>query len=118
MAAAAELGDRAELGRALGGLVADGLATLPVAPQECVDVPVAEAVDRLDDLALERQPAHLAVGDHREAGVLLQRHAEVDGAIFDDLEGGPADAPRRQRRLRLEQRGRAQQAADNVGAGP
>ena len=77
----AEDGDR----RTLDALVAD-LVAVPVAPEERVEVPVAEALDRLRELALKRQTTHLAVGDHSETGVFLQTDRRLDSCVLHPLE--------------------------------
>ena len=59
------------------------LAALPLAPEKGVQVPVAEALDRLGHLALERETPHLAVGDDVDARVLLEPKRLVDGGVLD-----------------------------------
>ena len=59
---------------------------MPLAPQERIEVPLAEAVDRLGHLALEREPAHLAVGDDVEAGLFLETERRIDGGVLDAFE--------------------------------
>ena len=70
-----------------GGAVADVVA-VPVAPQVGLEGDVAEAVDGVGQAALERQPAHLAVGDDVDAGGLLQLDGGVDGAVLGALQLG------------------------------
>ncbi len=92
------------------------LLRVPVAPQERVEVPGCEAVDRRGQLALEREPAHLAVGHDLEAGLLLQREGPVDRPVLGTSELLGGDLPGRVESLRLEQLRRTQQAADDVRA--
>ena len=89
---------------------------MPVAPQECIQIPLAEPLDRLGELTLERQAPHLAVGDHGEPGILLQADGRVDRRILDTLELGRTDLAELQAPARRQQLGRPQQAADDVGA--
>ena len=73
-------------------------------------------VDRGRELALEREPAHLAVRDDVEPGVLLQRERFVDGPVLDLLEGGVRELAGFEPPPCLEQSGRSEEAADDVGA--
>ena len=63
-----------------------------LAPEEGVEVPVAEAVDRLDHLALEREAAHLAVRDDVEPGLGLAAERLVDGRVLG-VRGSRRDLP-------------------------
>ena len=101
--------------RALDDHVAQ-LLRVPLAPEKRVEVPLAEAIHGGRHLALEGEPAHLAVGDHVETGVRLQREGRVDGAVLDRLELRAGEAAGRQALLRLQQLGRPEQAADHVGS--
>jgi hypothetical protein len=62
-----------------------------------------EAVYGIDHLALERFPAHLAVGDDRETGPFLERDRQVDGPVLDALELGGGDPTLREAAPSLEQ---------------
>src|SRR5262249_28272796 len=84
---------------------------LPAAPQERVEIPVAEAVDGLHHLALEGQPAHLAVRDDVQPRLGLTVEHFVDGGV---LRG--AQLVRVSALARGEQLGRTQEAADDVRA--
>src|SRR5262245_21391782 len=53
---AREPADHAEIGRPLAASFPDGAIAVPMAPQECIDIPIAEAVDSLGHLALEGEP--------------------------------------------------------------
>jgi hypothetical protein len=64
---------------------------VPVTPQKCANVPLTKAFDGLDHLALERQPSHLAVRHHREAGLFLLGDRFVYGPILDALVGWSGD---------------------------
>ena len=78
---------------------------------------LVEAFERVDQVAVERVPPHLAVGDDVEAGGFLQRDGLVDGAILDSLELGRRSARRARARVaRVQQVGGAQQAADDVAS--
>src|SRR5437870_10671041 len=81
-----EPADHAEIDRPLAAPLSDGAVAMPMAPQECIDVPGAEAVDSLGHLALERKPPHFAVGHDVEPGCLLEGNGLVDGAILYGLE--------------------------------
>jgi hypothetical protein len=99
---------------ALDMLVAH-LGAVPVAPQERVEIPVAEALDRLGELALERQAAHLAVRDHGKSRVFLQADRRIDRGILDALELGRTDLASVPALPGVEQLGRPEKAADYVG---
>src|SRR5581483_1569561 len=61
--------------------VADHVA-LPVAPEERVEIPLPEAVDRLDHLALEGEAPHLAVRDDVHPGHALSQQHLVDRRVL------------------------------------
>jgi hypothetical protein len=69
----------------------DGAVATPMAPQERIDVPGAEAVDSLGHLALERKPPHFAVGHDVEPAASWR---EIDGAILYGLELRVTKTPR------------------------
>jgi hypothetical protein len=94
--------------------VADRLVTLPITPEERIHVPFTKALDRLNHLALEREPPHLAIRKHREAGRFLLRHRFVYGPVLDPLVGWSGDLAGAKTLLRLQQPGRPQQAPDDV----
>jgi hypothetical protein len=89
--------------------------TLPVTPEKCADVPFTKAFDGLDHLALERQPPHLAIRQHREAGFFLPGDRFVHGAILDALVGRSRNLASAQALLCLQQPWRPQQAPHDVG---
>src|ERR1051325_4966066 len=93
------------------------LVAVPVAPEERVHVPVAEAVDRGRKLALEGEAPHLSVGDHVKAGLLLKPQRPVDGIVLDSLERGRIELAGLHTLLGVEERRWTQQAADDVRAG-
>jgi hypothetical protein len=66
--------------------VADLLFAVPGAPEVGVSGRLPEALDRLGELALERDAAHLAVGDDPEARLFLEPHGFVHGPILYPLE--------------------------------
>ena len=87
---------------------------MPIAPEERIQIPFTKALDGLNHLALERQPPHLAVGQHREAGLFLLGHRFVYGPVLDDLVAGSSDLARAKALLRGQQPRRPQQASDYV----
>ena len=90
---------------------------MPLAPEKGIDVPIAKAVDGLNQLTLKREPAHFAIGDHLESRRLLQRDRLIDGTVLDPLELRPRHVALGQRRPRRQQLGRVEQASDNIGVG-
>ena len=74
------------------------------------------AVDAIDEARPVRGAAELAVGDRFEPGLLLQRHRVADGAVLDRLELVVGETVLAPGAVRLAQLGRAQQAADVIGA--
>ena len=74
-----------------------------------------EALYGLDHLALEGFPAHLAVGDDREAGTLLERDRPVNGPVLDALKLGGGDLTPREAPPGFEKLRRAQEAPNDVG---
>jgi hypothetical protein len=101
--------------RPLDGRVPD-LLSVPLAPEEGVEVPLAEPLDRLRQLALEGEPSHLAVGDDVQARFLLEPDRLVDGAVLNPLELWRSDLAAVQPVARLEQPSRPEEASDHVGA--
>src|SRR6266436_1536970 len=81
-----EPADHAEIDRPVAASLPDGAVATPMAPQECIDVPGAEAGDNLGHLALKRKPPHFAVGHDVEPRCLLEGNGLIDGAIFYGLE--------------------------------
>jgi hypothetical protein len=61
-------------------------SSLCQSPQERVEIPAAQALDRLRELALKRQTTHFAIGDHGEAGIPLQADHPLDSCVLDHLE--------------------------------
>ena len=59
--------------------------TMPIPPKKSTQVPLTKTFNGLYHLALERQPTHLAVRQHCEAGLFLLGDRFVYGAVFDAL---------------------------------
>ena len=74
------------------------------------------AFDRVAKTVLEIKPAHLAVGDHVEARVLLQPHRLAHRVVLDRMQRVRGDLAVIERNARLLDDFRPQQAADHVGA--
>src|SRR5262245_3491126 len=110
-----EPADHGEIDRPIAALLPAGAAAMPMAPQECIDVPGAEAVDSLGHLALERKPPHFAVGHDVEPRCLLERDGLIDGAIFYGLELRVTQTPGHPVVPSFAQRSRPQKTADNIG---
>ena len=91
------------------------LVAVPFTPQERVEVPLPEALDRLEKLALERQAPLFPVGRHRQAGRLLGSDDLVDRPVLDAFEGRRGELPPVAALTGDEQRLGTQQAADDVG---
>jgi hypothetical protein len=87
---------------------------LPLAPEERVEVPLAEALDGSRELTLKRESAHLAVGDDREACLLLELEGVVDRLVLHPLERGGRQLPLGELLLRCEQVWRAKKTPDDV----
>ena len=115
MAAAGEAVDDTEVARALEPAVAGVPIAAPVPPQEGVEIEVAEATYRFRQLALEGEATHLSVSNYLQPGLFLKGHGLVDGLVFQRLEGGVGEGGGRQVPTRVEQIGRAEEAADDVG---
>jgi hypothetical protein len=62
----------------------------------------------------KRESAHLAVGDDREACLLLELEGVVDRLVLDPLERGGRQLTLRELLLRCEQVGRAKETPDDV----
>ena len=104
-------GDRRTLDLHVTELVAP-----PSTPQERVDVPFREAVDGLGELALEREAAHLAVGEDREAGCFLQTDGVVDRRVLDALERRVRELVPREPLARVDEVGWTEEAPDDIGS--
>ena len=91
------------------------LVAVPVAPEIGLERHLAEALDGVRQPALERQPAHLAVGHDLDAGLLLQRHGRVHRRILDRLELGRRHLAGLEPVPGFEQCRGPQQAADHIG---
>ncbi len=74
--------------------IEDRAVAMPMAPQECIDVPGPEAVDGLGHLALERKPPHFVVGHDVEPRRLLKADGLIDGAILYGFELRVTKTPR------------------------
>ena len=57
-----EPADHAEIDRAVAAPLSDRAVAMPMAPQECINVPGTETVYSLGHLTLKRKPPHFAVG--------------------------------------------------------
>ena len=106
--------DHRHLGRPLDDLVAE-LVGVPLAPQPGVEPRALHARRRRHELGLEGLAPQLAVGHHRAAGLLLERHDLAHRGVLDGLERDRVEPPLGIRRPRLQQRARAQQAPDVIG---
>ena len=107
----------AQRGGALLLQVADPFIALPVAPEEGVEVELAEALDRLRHLALEREPTYLAVGENLQPRLLLRGDSPVDCGVLDALELRRPDPSRVEVFAGGQQFRRSDHAADYVGVG-
>src|SRR6266478_9582318 len=112
-----EPADHAEIDRPVAASLPDGAVATPMAPQECIDVPGAEAVDSLGHLALKRKPPHFAVGHDVEPRCLLEGNGLIDGAIFYGLELRVTKTPGHPVVPRSAQRDRPEKTANNIGMG-
>ena len=75
---------------------------------------LVEPLERIDQVAVERVAAHLAIGDHVEAGRVLQGDRFVDGAVLDGLELRGVISPRACRPRASIRNAGPQEAADDV----
>jgi hypothetical protein len=89
---------------------------VPLAPEEGVQVPLAEPLDRLRELALKGEATQLAVRDDVETGFFLKPDHGVDRAVLDALELRWSDLAAPQPLACFEQLWRPEQASDDVGA--
>src|SRR6266436_8226542 len=112
-----EPADHAEIDRPVAASLPDGAVATPMAPQECIDVPGAEAGDNLGHLALKRKPPHFAVGHDVEPRCLLEGNGLIDGAIFYGLELRVTKTPGHPVVPRSAQRDRPEKTANNIGMG-
>src|SRR5215831_18111679 len=87
---------------------------MPMAPQECIDIPGAEAVDSLDHLTLEGKPPHFAVGHDVEPRCLLEGDRLIDGPVLYGLELGVTETPGLPLAPRFAQRDRPKKTANNI----
>src|SRR5215467_1405220 len=88
---------------------------MPMAPQECIDIPCAEAIDSLDHLALEGKPPHFAVGHDVEPRYLLEGDGLIDGPVLYGLELGVTETAGLPLVPRFAQRDRPNKTANNIG---
>src|SRR5262252_7002128 len=109
-----EPADHAEIDRPVAALLPDGAVAVPMAPQECIDVPRTEAVDSFGHLALERKPPHFAVGHDVEPRCLLEGDGLIDGTILYGLELRVTKTPGHPVVPRSAQRNRPEKTANNV----
>src|SRR5215472_1016549 len=110
-----EPADHAEIYRSVAASLPHGAVASPMAPQECIDIPDAEAVDSLEHLALEGKAPHFAVGYDVEPRRLLERDGLIDSAILDGFELRMTELPSRPVVPCLPQRDRPQKTTDNIG---
>src|ERR1700738_3416081 len=110
-----EPADHAEINRPVAASLPDGAVATPMAPQECIDVPGADAVDSLGNLALKRKPPHFAVGHNVEPRCLLEGNGLIDGAIFYGFELRVTKTPGHPVVPRFAQRARPEKTANNIG---
>jgi hypothetical protein len=110
-----EPADDAEIDRPVAASLPHRAVAMPMAPQECIDVPGAEAVDSLGHLALERKPPHFAVGHDVEPRCLLEGDGLIDGAILYGLELRVTKTPSHPVIPRFAQRDRPEKTANNIG---
>ena len=97
-----------------GSLEADLVAGLV---PEC-DAPAAQLVEPLeglDQVAVEGEAAHLAVGDDVDTDLLLEGERAVDSLVFDALEGDRVQLAGLVLGTRPLQGLRPQEAADDLG---
>src|ERR1700737_100414 len=106
-----EPADHAEIDRPVAAPFPDGAVAMPMAPQECIDVPGAKAVDRLDHLTLEGKPPHFAIGHDVEPRCLLEGDGLIDGAILYCLELRVSKTSGHPVVARFAQRGRPEKTA-------
>src|SRR5262249_46052320 len=111
-----ERGAHAQSAGPMGASPSDRAGAVPMAPQECIEVPGAEAVDRLGHRALERKPPHFAVGHDVEPRRLLKGDGLIDGAILYGLELRVIQTPGHPVVPRFAQRNRSKKTANNIGA--
>src|SRR5215472_16082045 len=88
-----EPADHAEIDRPVTASLPHSPVAMPMAPQECIDIPGAETVDSLNHLALEGKPPHFAVGHDVEPGCLLKGDGLIDGQVLHGLELGVTETP-------------------------
>src|SRR3984893_17364071 len=110
-----EPADHAEIDRPVAASLPDCAVAVPMAPQECIDVPGAEAVDSLGHPALERKPPHFAVGHDVEPRCLLEGDGLIDSAILDGFELRVTKTPGHPVDPRFAQRARPEKTANNIG---
>src|SRR5262249_15573131 len=75
-----------------------------------------DAIEALEEVEVPPRAAELAIGGALQADLLLLADDGLDLAVIDRLELIGGNLARRALRARLLQRGRAQQAADMIGA--
>src|SRR6516165_2026541 len=109
-----EPADHAEIDRPVAASLPHGPVAMPMAPQECIDIPGAEAVDSLDHLALEGKPPHFAVGHDVEPRCLLKGDGLIDGPVLYALELGVTETPSLTRARALMQPGRPKKPGDKI----
>jgi hypothetical protein len=91
------------------------LLASPFAPEERVEVPLAEPVDRGGHLRLERETAHLTVREDVKPDLLLEPEGLVDRPVLDPLELRGRQRAAFEPFPRREQVRRTEEAADDVG---
>src|SRR5215472_18952037 len=109
-----EPADHAEIYRSVAASLSYGAVAMPMAPQECIDIPGTEAVDSLEHLALEGKPPHFAVGHDVEPRRLLEGDGLIDGPVLYGLELGVTKTPGLPVVPRFAQRDRPKKTANNI----
>ena len=88
---------------------------MPLPPEKSVDAMLAEASHSLRHLTLEGQPARLSVGDDAEPRFVLKGDGLVHSPILDRLEFLLTHRARADLLPRLQESGRTEQAAHDIG---
>src|SRR5262249_13703988 len=110
-----EPADHAEIDRPVAPPLPRSPVAMPMAPQECIDIPSAETVDSLNHLALEGKPPHFAVGHDVEPRCLLEGDGLIDGQVLYGLELGATETPGLPLVPRFAQRDRPKKTTNHIG---
>src|SRR5579872_2521271 len=79
-------------------------------------VAVGDAADLVEEIHMPGAAAHLAIGDALEAEIALQLDPVTDSGVLGGAQRGGRKTAGRVLGAGLQQRGRAQQTADMIGA--